>query len=70
MRITTGNNNSRGSLLVKTDDTDLMRITTGDNNVKGSLLVKTGDTDLMRITTGDNNVKLIDRYRLLQTSLD
>jgi hypothetical protein len=34
-------NNSRGSLLVKTDDTDLMRITTGDNNSRGSLLVKT-----------------------------
>jgi hypothetical protein len=40
MRITMGNNNSRGSLLVKTGDTDLMRITTGDNNVKGSLIVE------------------------------
>jgi hypothetical protein len=52
MRITTGDNNSRGALLVKTDDTDLMRITTGDNNSRGSLLVKTGDTDLTRITKG------------------
>jgi hypothetical protein len=44
-----GDNNSRGSLLVKTGDTDLMRITMGDNNSRGALLVKTGDTDLMRL---------------------
>jgi hypothetical protein len=53
-----GDNNSRGSLLVKTGDTDLMRITTGDNNSRRSLLVKTGDTDLTRITTGTTTLEV------------
>jgi len=39
-RITTGDKNCRGSLLVKTGDTDLTRITRGDNNVRGSLIVE------------------------------
>jgi hypothetical protein len=58
MRITTGDNNSRGSLLVKTGNTDLTRITMRDNNCRRSLLVKTGDTDLTRITTGTTTLEV------------